>query len=126
MRPPVRSAMIRVGMIRRERARLIVGSLGLGTALSGLVLFLGQMYRAIQGGHLEAVPVRSLLDDRFVRANIPTTVSEWAQYLLASVEVDGLVAWLVDEVPLAAVLILLGGVVAWRCLLWEAPASHRR
>jgi hypothetical protein len=112
--------------MRRDRARLIVGSLGLGLACSGLFVFLGQLYRAIQSGHLEAVPVRSVLNEPFVRTTIPRTVSEWMQHLFASIEIDGLVAWIVDEIPLAVVLIVIGGVVAWRCLLWEAPASQRR
>ena len=98
----------------------------MGIALSGLLVFLAQMYRAIFSGHLEPVPVRSVLNEPLVRANIPTTVSEWLQHLISAVEIDGLVSWLVDEVPLAAVLIVVGGVVAWRCLLWEPPASQRR
>jgi hypothetical protein len=113
-------------MMGRDRARFVAGSFGLGIALSGLLIFLGQMYRAISSGHLEAVPVRSVLNEPLVRANIPTTVSEWLQHLFSSVEIDGLVAWLVDEVPLAAVLVVVGGVVAWRCLVWEPPASQRR
>jgi hypothetical protein len=38
-------------------------------------------------------------------------------------ELEGLVGWLVDAIPLAALLIVVGGLVAWRCLPWEAPAS---
>jgi hypothetical protein len=112
--------------MRRDRARLIVGSLGLGTAFSGFCIFLDQMYRAISSGHYEAVPVKVVLAQPMVRANIPRTVSEQLQQLIASMELDGLVEWLVNEVPLAALLIVLGALVAWRCLLWEAPASVKR
>ena len=109
--------------MRRDRARLIIGSLGLGTAFSGLCIFLDQMYRAIVSGQFEAIPVRVVLTQPVVRENIPRTVSERLQEFLASMELDGLVGWLVDEVPLAAFLIVLGGLVVWRCLAWEAPAS---
>jgi len=109
--------------MRRDRARLIIGSLGLGTALSGLCIFLDQMYRAIVSGRIETIPVRVMLTQPMVRENIPRTVSERLQELLASMELDRLVGWLVDEVPLAALLIVLGGLVAWRCLVWEARAS---
>jgi hypothetical protein len=109
--------------MRRDRARLIIGSLGLGMAFSGVCIFLDQMYRAIVGGHFEAIPIRVVLTQPMVQANIPRTVSERLQQLLASIELDNLVGWLVDEVPLAALLIVLGGLVAWRCLVWEAPAS---
>jgi hypothetical protein len=109
--------------MRRDQARLIIGSLGLGMAFSGFCIFLEQMYRAIVSGHFETIPVRVALTQPMVRANIPRTVSDSLQQLLASIELDGVVAWLVDEVPLAALLIVLGGLVAWRCLLWEAPAS---
>jgi len=107
----------------RDRARLIIGSLGLGLAFSGICIFLEQVYRAIAGGHFEAVPVRVVLTQPMVRANIPGTVSERLQQLVTSMELEGVVGWLVDEVPLAALLIVLGVLVAWRCLLWEAPAS---
>jgi hypothetical protein len=109
--------------MRRDRARLIIGSLGLGLAFSGLCIFLDQMYRAIVSGHFEAIPVRVVLTQPMVRSNIPRSVSEWWQQLLSSIELDGFVGWLVDEVPLAVLLIVLGGLVAWRCLVWEARAS---
>lgn len=109
--------------MRRDRARLIIGSLGLGLAFSGLCIFLDQMYRAIVRGQFEAIPVRVVLTQPMVRANIPRTVSERWQQLLSSMELDGFVGWFVDEVPLAVLLIVLGGLVAWRCLIWEAPAS---
>jgi hypothetical protein len=109
--------------MRRDQTRLIIGSLGLGMAFSGFCIFVDQMYRAIVSGHFEAIPVRVVLTQPVVRANIPRTVSEWWQQLLASIELDGFVGWLVDEVPLAVLLIVLGGLVAWRCLLWEAPTS---
>jgi hypothetical protein len=109
--------------MRRDQARLIVGSLGLGTAFSGLCIFLEQMYRAMTSGHFETIPVRVVLTQAMVRDSVPRTVSEHLQQLLVSTELDGLVAWLVDEVPLAALLIVVGGLVAWWCLLWEAPAS---
>jgi len=109
--------------MRRDQARLIIGSLGLGMAVSGLCIFLDQMYRAIVSGHFETIPVRVVLTQPMVRANIPRTVSDWWLQLLSSIELDGVVDWLVDEVPLAALLIVLGGLVAWRCLVWEAPAS---
>jgi len=109
--------------MRRDRARLIIGSLGLGVAFSGFCIFLDQMYRALMSGHFEAIPVRVVLSEPMVRANIPGTVSERLQKLLTSMEIDGFVGWLGDEVPLAALLIVLGGLIAWRCLLWEGPAS---
>jgi len=109
--------------MRRDQARLIIGSLGLGTAFSGFCIFLDQMYRAITSGHFEAIPVRVVLTQPMVRENVPRTVSEHLQQLLVSTELEGLVAWLVDEVPLAVILVVFGGLLAWRCLLWEAPAS---
>ena len=109
--------------MRRDQARLVSGSIGLGMAFSGFCIFLEQMYRAMTSGHFEAIPVRVVLAQPVVRENIPKTVSEHLQQLLVSTELDRLVAWLVDEVPLAVLLIVVGGLVAWRCLLWEAPAS---
>jgi len=109
--------------MRRDQVRLIIGSLGLGTAFSGFCIFLDQMYRSMTSGHFEAVPVRVVLAQQVVQQSIPRTVSEHIQQLLVSMELEGVVGWLVDEIPLAALLIVVGGLVAWRCLLWEAPAS---
>jgi|SRR5689334_7299665 hypothetical protein len=109
--------------MRRDQARLIIGSLGLGTAFSGFCIFVDQMYRSMVSGHFETIPVRVVLAQRVVQQNIPTTVSDHIQQFLVSMELEGLVGWLVDEIPLAALLIVVGGLVAWRCLLWEAPAS---
>jgi hypothetical protein len=113
-------------MVLRDRTRFVVGSVGLGIALSGLMIFLGQMYRAIHTGHLESIPIRTILNEPIVRTRIPTTVLDWLQRVGAAFEVDGLVGWLVDEFPLALLLIVVGGVAAWRSLLSEPPASHRR
>jgi len=112
--------------MRRDQVRLIVGSLGLGTAFSGVCIFLDQMYRAMTSGHFEPIPVRVVLTQAVVRHNIPNTFAEQFQQLLASMELESVVGWFVDEIPLAALLIVLGGLVAWRCLLWEAPASVKR
>ena len=112
--------------MRRDRARLIIGSLGLGVAFSGFCIFLDQMYRAITSGHFDAIPVRVMLNERTIRTNIPSSVSESLQQLFASIELDGLVGWFIDQVPLSAFLIVVGGLVAWRCLLWEASASLKR
>lgn len=109
--------------MRRDQARLIIGSLGLGTAFSGFCIFVDQMYRAMTSGHFETMPVRVVFAQRVVQQNIPRTVSDHIQQLLVSLELEGLVGWLVDQIPLAALLIVVGGLVAWRCLLWEAPAS---
>jgi len=109
--------------MRNDQARLIIRSLGLGMAFSGFCIFLDQMYRAMTSGHFEAIPVRVVLAQRVVQQNIPPTLAHHIQQLLVSMELEGLVGWLVDQIPLAALLIVVGGLVAWRCLLWEAPAS---
>lgn len=112
-------------MVLRDRARLVIGSLGLGIALWGLLVFLGQMYRALGTGRFEGVPVRTVLDDPQVRANVPTTVVEWAQSITA-MDAHGVVRWLLDEVPLALLLIVVGGVAAWRSFSSELQASGER
>ena len=113
-------------MVLRDRARLVVGSLGLGIAVWGLLVFLGQMYRALESGRLERVPVRTVLDDPHLRDNIPTTVTEWAQRITASMDAHGVVSWLLDDVPLALLLIVVGGITAWRSFSWDSPASRER
>ena len=82
------------------------------------------MYRAIETGRLEGIPVRTVLQDPHVRANMPTTVVEWAQRITANLDADGIVAWLLDDFPLALLLIVVGGVTAWRSFSWDSPASR--
>jgi len=113
-------------MVLKDRARFVIGSVGLGIAVWGLLVFLGQMYRAIDTGHFEAIPVRAILDDPHVRGSVPPTVSEWAQKATQSVDAHWVVGWLLDEVPLAVVLIIVGGITAWRSFSWDAPLSRER
>ena len=113
-------------MVLRDRARLVIGSLGLGIAVWGVLVFLGQMYRAIDSGRLEAIPLRTVFEDPHVRDTVPATVSEWTQRITNSVDGQGVVGWLLDEVPLAVVLIVVGGITAWRSFSWDAAASRQR
>src|SRR5688572_18082173 len=113
-------------MVLRDRARLVIGSLGLGIAVWGLVVFLGQMYRALETGRLEGVPVRTVLDDPHVRYNIPTTVSQWAQTITTNIDCHVVVSWLLDEVPLELLLVVVGGITSWRSFSWDSPASRER
>lgn len=105
---------------------MVAGSLGLGIALWGLVIFIGQMYRAIETGRLEGVAVRTVLEDPHVRSNMPTTVVEWAQRITANLDADSIVAWLLDDFPLALLLIVVGGVMSWRSFSWDSRASRER
>jgi hypothetical protein len=113
-------------MAVRDRARLIFGSLGLGLALSGLILFLGQMYRAVSSGRLESMPVRVVLDDPFVRYNIAPRVARWFEWLSLVPQLQESVTWFIDATPLALFLAVIGGLVVWRSMLREARTSHRR
>ena len=113
-------------MMWRDRTRLIVGSIGLGLVLAGIMVFLEQMYHAIKTGHLESIPVGSVLHEPVVRSNIPATVVQWFQQLSASIHAQGVIEWLLDDVPLALFLALVGGVAAWRSLLHEPPPSRKR
>jgi hypothetical protein len=112
-------------MVLRDRARLVVGSLGLGIVLWGLLVFFGQTYRALETGRFEGVPVRTVLDDRHVRDNMPATVVEWSQRITAKLDAHGPVGWFLDEVPLAVLLIVVGGVTAWKSFSGESSASRR-
>jgi hypothetical protein len=104
---------------------LVTGSIGLGIALWGLAVFLGQMYRALDTGRFEAVPMRTVLADPHVRDNIPTTVVEWAQRITGGMEAHGVVNWVLDEVPLALILVVVGGLTAWRSFGWDAESVSR-
>jgi hypothetical protein len=112
-------------MVLRDRTRLVVGSLGLAIALTGVFIFVGQMYRAIETGHLESVVVRHVIEEPLVRRNVPTRLSESLQQISSTLGADSAIDWLLDEFPLPLLLILVGGVAAWRSLLGESPASHR-
>ena len=113
-------------MVLPDRARLVVGSIGLGLALTGLVLFLGQLYRGLDSGQLEAVAVRHVLDEPYVRKNVPVLVSDSLRRMNRALGTDAAVDWVLEEFPLALFLIVVGGVATWRSLAWESRASHRR
>lgn len=114
-------------MVLRDRTRLIVGSVGLGLVLAGMALFVEQMYRAVQTGRFERVPVGVVLDEPTVRENTPATVVRWLQQIISGTGgAQNTVTWLLDDVPLALFLVVIGGVAAWRTLLREPPSSRRR
>jgi len=115
-------------MAQRERSRLLIGSLGLGLVITGLIVFLGQMYRAIDTGHLESVPVGSLLRDPMFPDLLPASWMRWIQRIPGELKIEGAVTWLLDEVPLAAFLAVVGGLAAWRTLVREqrSTSTQRR
>jgi len=41
-------------------------------------------------------------------------------------DAQGVVGWLLDEVPLAVVLVVVGGITAWRSFTWDASAARER
>jgi hypothetical protein len=90
------------------------------------MVFLEQMYHAIQTGRLESISVGSVLNDPAVRSTIPATVVQWLQQLFGSIHAQGIVEWLLDDFPLALFLALVGGIAAWRSLLREPPPSRKR
>ena len=106
--------------------RLVIGSLGLGVAVTGLLLFIGQMYRAVETGHLQPVVVRQMLEEPIVRRNVPISLSEALRRTSSAVGADAALDWVLDEFPLPLLLMVLGGVAAWRSLSWEVSASHKR
>jgi hypothetical protein len=108
-----------------DRARLIVGSLGLGLVLWGLILFLGQMYSALETGRLESISVGSVLKRTRLRALVPDALGEAPRRLFGN-ELGDSVDWLLDRIPFALFLGVVGGLVTWRTLLREAPPSHGR
>jgi hypothetical protein len=112
-------------MVLRDRTRLVVGSVGLAIALTGLLIFLGQMYRAIETGHLESVVVRHVIEEPIVRRNVPSRLSESLRHISGTLGADTAIDWLLDEFPLPLLLIVVGGAAAWRSLAWGPPASHR-
>jgi hypothetical protein len=118
------TAWVRIAV--RDRARLLFGSLGLGLALSGLVLFLGQMYRAIENGRLETIPVRVVLDEPFIRHTIIPRLAGCFRWLSVNPELPESVGWFIDQTPLALFLAVIGGLLVWRNLLAESRPSHRR
>lgn len=113
-------------MVLRDRARLIVGSIGLGLALTGLGLFIQQMLRSLSAGRLESVPVRAVFNEPVVRHNVPPAVTEWFQHIATALGIHDFLLWSLDEFPLALVLIVLGTLIAWRSLLAESSASRGR
>jgi len=114
-----------VGVLLRDRARLIVGSLGLGLVLWGLILFLGQMYSAVENGRLESISVGSVLSGTRLRALLPDAIGEAPRQVFGNELADS-VDWLLDRIPFALFLGVVGGIVTWRTLLREAPSSRRR
>ena len=111
------------GMVLRDRARLVTGSIGVGIVLWGLFLFLGQMYRALDSGRLETVPVRLLFDAPPVRHALPWG---WLERLTSPLELGDYVDWFLDAVPLSLFLIVVGAVVVWRSTLWESWGPRDR
>ena len=109
-------------MVLRNRVRLLIGSLGLGIALVGLIVFLGQMHRSIRDGHFESVPVRMLVSDELVRQSVPTRVAQWSQQFS---EGHGALMWLLDEVPAALLLGVVGGLIGWWNLSQPFDADKR-
>ena len=106
----------------RDRARLIVGSFGLGLVLWGLMLFLGQMYGAIETGRLESVSLGSVVNRTTSRAFLPDAVADAPRRILGN-EFAESVDWLLDHIPVALFLGVVGGIVTWRTLLREPPSS---
>ena len=113
-------------MVVRERYRFVVGSFGLGLVLAGLLVFFEQLYHAIVSGYLESVPVSALVKHPIVLESLPTGFVRWVQRIPGAFEAEGFVTWVLDEVPLALFLLVLGGVAAWRTLLREPRPSRRR
>src|SRR4051794_18569451 len=103
-------------MVLRDRARLIVGSVGFGLALLGLGLFIEQMLRSLSSGRLERVPVRAALSEPALQRSVPPVAVEWLQRTAAALGVQDFLTWSLDEFPLALVLIVVGIFVAWRSL----------
>ena len=112
-------------MAFRDRVRLVVGSVGLAVVLTGLFIFVGQMYRAIETGHLEGVVVRHVIEEPIVRRNVPTGLSESLRQISGTLGADAAIDWLLDELPLPLLLIVVGGAAAWRSLVWRPPTSHK-
>lgn len=111
-------------MVLRDRVRLVIGSLALGIALVGLLVFIGQMHRSIRDGRFESMPVRVVLDERLVRENVPSSVAQWSRRF-ADPQVEGALNWFLDEVPLALLLTVFGGVAAWWNLSKPFDAGKR-
>jgi hypothetical protein len=112
-------------VLLRDRARLIVGSFGLGLVLWGLMLFLGQMYGAIESGRLESISVASVVNRTTLRTLLPDAIVEAPRRIFGVEFVDS-VDGLLDHIPLALFLGVIGGIVTWRTLLRESPASRGR
>lgn len=112
-------------VIRRARTRLILGSCGLGLLLTGLLVFITQVLKAIDTGHLERVPVGSLLNDPTIRSFLPR-FSDWFHGMPGAAEVGYVMDWFLNDVPLALLLVMLGGVMVWRTLLREPSLERRR
>src|SRR5919108_893870 len=99
-------------MVLRDRLRFLIGSIGLSIAVLGFIVFIGQMHRSIRDGRFESVPVRVVLNDPFVRENVPASIAQWSQRL-TDPKAEGVLSWLLDEMPLALVLAIVGGATAW-------------
>lgn len=99
-------------MVFRERWRLLLGSLGLGLALLGVLLFVGQTLRSMEKGRFEITPVRAVFQEPMVREHVPSSLGQWFR-TLSDFDVENAVNWFLDEVPLSLLLIALGGAMAW-------------
>src|SRR5215468_2023471 len=113
-------------MVLRDRTRLVIGSLGLGLTLWGVLLFAGQMYRAIESGRFENIPVRVILEEPLIRAMLTPTSGGWFERILVLTELQTLVTWFLDDVPLCLVLAVVGGLIAWWTFRWELRSSRAR
>ena len=111
-------------MVLRDRLRFLIGSIGLAIAVLGFIVFIGQMHRSIRDGRFESVPVRVVLDDKFVRENVPVSLVQWSQRS-TNPQAEDVLNWILDEVPLALLLGLVGGVTAWWNLSRPLDAGKR-
>jgi len=113
-------------MVLRDRTRLVVGSLGLGLVLWGLLLFGGQLYRAIETGRFENIPVRVIFEEPLIRRVLTPSAGGWFERFLVLTDLQTFVTWLLDEIPLCMLLLVVGSLVVWWTFVWEARESRAR
>ena len=95
---------------------LVVGCLGLAIAISGLVVFVGEMAHWLDSGEWRGLPMRWLLEDPVIGSFLRRTLLGWLNGPDDALGLHALANTVLDRTPAPVFLVALGGAVGWTAL----------